>query len=144
MVPSGIPQGSVLGPLLFVNEMPDLVHSSILMFADDTKLFTEIHNEEDVKRLQTDLTALQDWSQIWQLKFNPDKCHVLHLGRNNQKYKYNMRKNPEEQTTLTETLLEKDLGVLIDPTLSFSSHCETGWEGQQNTWHDQAGLFIPG
>ena len=95
MVLSGIPQGSVLGPLLFiifVNEMPDLVHSGILMFADDTKLFTEIHNEEDVKRLQTDLTALQDGSQIWQLKFNPDKCHVLHLGRNNQKYKYNMRK----------------------------------------------------
>ena len=128
MILSGIPQGSVLGPLLFilfVNEMPDLVHSSILMFADDTKLFTEIHNEEDVKRLQTDLTTLQDWFQIWQLKFNPDKCHVLHLGRNNQKYKYNMRKNPEEQTTLTETLLEKDLGVLIDPTPSFSSHCET-------------------
>ena len=95
MVLSGIPQGSVLGPLLciiFVNEMPDLVHSGILMIADDTKLFTEIHNEEDVKRIQTDLTALQDWSQIWQLKFNPDKCHVLHLGRNNQKYKYNMRK----------------------------------------------------
>ena len=94
MVLSGFPQGSVLAQLLliiFVNELPDLVHSSILMFADDTKLFTEIHNEEDAKRLQAELTALQDWSQIWQLKFNPDRCHVLHIGRNNQKYKYNMR-----------------------------------------------------
>jgi len=127
MVLSGIPQGSVLGPLLFiifVNEMPELVHSSILMFADDTKVFTEIRNEEDATKLQEDLTALQEWSQIWQLRFNPDKCHVLHLGSNNQKYKYNMNKSTDEQTTLQETLLEKDLGVLIDPTLTFSSHCE--------------------
>ena len=60
--------------------MPELVHSCILMFGDDTKIFTEIHDEDDARRLQSDLTALQDWSQKWQLKFNPDKCHTLHLA----------------------------------------------------------------
>jgi len=63
--------------------MPDLVHFSILMFADATKVFTEIRNEEDATKLQEDLTALQEWSKIWQLRFNPDKCHVLHLGSDN-------------------------------------------------------------
>ena len=64
--------------------MLELVHSIILMFADDIKVFTEIRNEEDAKKLQEDLAALQEWSQKWQLRFNPDKCHLLHLGSNNQ------------------------------------------------------------
>jgi len=127
MVLSGIPQGSVLGPFLFVifvNEMTEPVHSSIVMFADDTKVFTEIWNEEDATKSQEDLTAPQGLSQIWQLRFKPDKCHVLHLASNNQKYKYNRNKSTDEQTTPQATLLEEDLGVLIDPTLTFSSHCE--------------------
>jgi len=120
MVLSGIPQGSVIGPLLFiifVNEMPELVHSSILIFADDTKVFTEIRNEEDVTKLQENLTALQEWSQMWQLRFNPDKCHVLHLGSNSQKY--NMNKSTDEQTRLQETLAEgKMFSAILD-----TQHC---------------------
>ncbi|KAK2169129.1 hypothetical protein LSH36_12g17010 [Paralvinella palmiformis] len=120
MVLSGIPQGSVIGPLLFiifVNEMPELVHTSILIFADDTKVFTEIRNEEDATKLQENLTALQEWSQMWQLRFNPDKCHVLHLGSNNQKY--NMNKSTDEQTRLQETLAEgKMFSAILD-----TQHC---------------------
>jgi len=124
MVLIGISQGSVLWPLLFIIFVNELVYSRILMFADDIKVFTEIRNEEDATKLQEDLIAPQEWSQIWQLRFNPDRCHVLHLGSNNQKYKYNMNKTTDEQTTLQETLLEKDLEVLIDVTLTFSSQCE--------------------
>jgi len=124
---SGIPQGSVLGPLLFiifVNDMPEVVHSYIQMFADDTKIFTEMINEEDAIKLQSDLDNLQNWSQKWQLRFNADKCKTLHMGMSNRKITYRMTSHDGTSTDLETTDLEKDLGVWIDPTLSFSKHCE--------------------
>ena len=80
---SGIPQGSVLGPLLFVlyiNDLPDSVQSNILLFADDTKIFRQVSTAEDAEILQNDIDALNQWSEKWLLKFNIDKCHVLSLG----------------------------------------------------------------
>jgi len=75
LVLSGIPQGSVLGPLLFilfVNDMPDVVKSHIQMFADDTKLYRADQNE--ARQLQDDIDALEDWTTTGQLQFNADKC----------------------------------------------------------------------
>ena len=82
-VVSGVPQGSVLGPLLFVlyiNDLPDKLESSSLMFADDTKIFKAINSENDIQALQRDLIKLEEWSSIWLLKFHPDKCKVLTIG----------------------------------------------------------------
>jgi len=82
---SGVPQGSVLGPLLFllyVNDLPDWIRSSIKMFADDTKLWSTISARNDNQKLQDDLRTLNDWSNKWLLKFNPDKCKVMHVGQN--------------------------------------------------------------
>jgi ribonuclease P/MRP protein subunit RPP40 len=82
-VVSGVPQGSVLGPLLFlcfVNDLPDWVVSSIRMFADDTKIWTKIETAEDSQTLQRDLDKLAEWSERWLLRFNPDKCKVMHIG----------------------------------------------------------------
>ena len=79
---SGVPQGSVLGPLLFVlyiNDLPDEINSMVLMFADDTKLFRIIESSEDTKVLQEDLKKLEEWSSTWLLKFHPGKCKVLPL-----------------------------------------------------------------
>ena len=76
-VTSGIPQGLVLGPLLFVvfiNDLPDCVTSEAFLFADDTKIFREIHKEDDRKELQIDLDLLDKWSKDWLLKFHPQKC----------------------------------------------------------------------
>ena len=73
---SGIPQGSVLGPLLFVvyiNDLPDNVSSMVQMFADDTKVFNVIKCKEDAEKLQSDLREMQRWSECWQLKFNAAK-----------------------------------------------------------------------
>lgn len=119
---SGIPQGSVLGPILFVafiNDLPDCVNSSCEIFADDTKLFRGIKTESDVKILQEDLYKLSEWSKKWQLKFNADKCKVLHVGGsiNNPKYYLNGQQ-------LASSSEEKDLGVLVDDKLKFSPHIE--------------------
>ncbi|KAJ4935660.1 hypothetical protein JOQ06_017190 [Pogonophryne albipinna] len=73
---SGIPQGSVLGPALFVlyiNDLPDNVSSRVQMFADDTKVFKEIKCKEVAEKLQSDLREIQRWSECWQLKFNAAK-----------------------------------------------------------------------
>jgi len=123
---SGIPQGSVLGPILFVifiNDMPEVVHAVIQMFADDTKLYREIRSAQDGDQLQQDLDALEKWSQDWQLKFNADKCKVMHIGEQREPHSYYMTKD-DIPVKLEITKLEKDLGVYVDPTLTFSAHCE--------------------
>ena len=81
---SGIPQGSVLGPVLFVlyiNDLPETVKSDILLFADDTKIMRTITTREDACTLQNDIDSLQHWSHKWLLNFNADKCHVLTIGK---------------------------------------------------------------
>ena len=123
---SGIPQGSVLGPILFiifVNDMPEIVNTMIQMFADDTKLFWEIKDAHDRDQLQNDLKALEDWSNEWLLKFNADKCKVMHLGKSQGEFKYTMTKD-DHPIELEKTTLKKDLGVHVDPSLTFSAHCE--------------------
>ena len=81
---SGIPQGSVLGPLLFVlyiNDILDNIRSDGFLFADDTKIFKEIVQCIDAEFLQDDIDALCNWSKRWDMHFNTDKCHVLTVGK---------------------------------------------------------------
>ena len=87
-VKSGIPKGSVLGPLLFLiyrNDIDDSVGTNILKFADDTKIYSVVANQDDVARLQDDLKNLCYWSREWLMLFYIAKCKVMHLGRNNVK-----------------------------------------------------------
>ena len=122
-VVSGVPQGSVLGPLLFlvyVNDLPDVVHCDVKLFADDTKLFTKVQSYSDAARLQSDLESLLRWSNTWLMPFNQSKCKVLHFGHANQEFSYSMDGAP-----LGSTSLEKDLGVHIDPELKFREHASS-------------------
>ena len=92
-VTSGIPQGSVLRPILFliyVNDLPEVVSSTVKLFVDDTELYRAIENEEDKIQLQEDLNNLQRWSEKWLLPFNVAKCKVLHLGPHNKEYNYTL------------------------------------------------------
>ena len=116
-VSSGVPQGSVLGPILFIlyiNDLPEVVSSSVKIFADDTKLYNKDSNSDII---QQDLDALCTWAKIWQLHFNVKKCKTVHYGRDNQDYQYIM--NSEDIETARE---EKDLGVIFQQDLKFSSH----------------------
>ena len=122
-VKSGIPQGSVLGPTLFVifiNDMPDVINSMCQLFADDAKIFSSVKSLDDNKTLQDDINKLTEWSARWQLPFNIAKCKSLHIGKSNNKYVYEMNGQRLEQVTE-----EKDLGVLIDNELKFHKQTAT-------------------
>ena len=118
-VKSGVPQGSILGPLLFiiyVNDMPDLVKSTAKMFADDTKLYNRIKVFKDCNDLQDDLNNLAAWSAKWLLMFNATKCVVLKIKLSIE-YMYTLNGHVLENVSS-----QKDLGVLVSSNLKFSEH----------------------
>ena len=116
-VTSGIPQGSVLGPLLFVifiNDLPQVVQSTTKIFADDTKLYRPIRTHADTLILQQDISRLNDWATKWQMQFNESKCITLHIGAANPGSHYKMN-----NVTLESSRSERDLGIIIDSKLKF-------------------------
>ena len=128
-VTSGVPQGSVLGPILFLIFINDLllgILSALSLFADDSKLFSRIvrsegklnsENGERNQTLQDDLNAVLEWAKKWKMEFNVSKCKIMHLGHNNPMISYSMG-----GSNLEVTEVEKDLGVLIDNKLDFGNH----------------------
>ena len=126
-VSSGIPQGSVLGPLLFtrfVCDVPDL-ENYISMFVDDTKIFQVLEEHGIYCSLQDDIERLQSWANKMQMLFNHGKCKVMHLGPNNPQRSYWMTTHENPQYSLTAEDQEKDLGVTVDHRLQFFQHVQT-------------------
>ena len=118
---SGVPQGSVLGPILFlvyINDLEEGVIGKILKFADDTKLFTKTKEIGDKKNLQDDIDKLVKWSEKWQMLFNFGKCKCLHIGPGNTNMTYEMG-----GSILSTTVKEKDLGVTMNANMKVSEQC---------------------
>ena len=121
---SGIPQGSILGPILFtlfINDLPDCVTSCCKIFADDTKIYNDSSKSAD---LQADIDRLLEWSTKWNLFFNDTKCKIMHIGKNNPLITYTMQ-NTGGETEVSTISEEKDLGVIFDNALSFETHIQS-------------------
>ena len=109
---SGVPQGSVLGPvlfLIFINDLPDNIRSSVCLFADDCVLYRNIHSLQDCLTLQEDLTSLGQWEADWKMKFNVAKCHsmisITNKFSSTTHYTFKLWKMFSRQNTLVSLLL---------------------------------------
>ena len=120
---SGVPQGSMLGPLLFliyINDLPGkLSLIKILLFADDAKCFMSISSRADCLSLQSDLSSLADWSSTWKLTFNKKKCSIIHFARGQFSVILSYHIN---NTIISSVGSQKDLGVILSADMQWRSH----------------------
>eukprot|EP00106_Octopus_bimaculoides_P008725 XP_014776167.1 PREDICTED: RNA-directed DNA polymerase from mobile element jockey-like [Octopus bimaculoides] len=136
-ITSGVPQGSVLGPLLFVAYINDintnLKNVTVLKYADDIKLYLEIKRTDSVhyrSLLQSDLDTMQQWIMDWQLKLAVNKCTTMHLGRKNPASTYSL-----DNTNLKKSSCERDLGIIVDSDLRWTKHNTKIAKRQRVSWH---------
>jgi len=123
-VTSGVPQGTVIGPLLFlvyINDLPSRVRSTVQMSADDCLLYREIHSMNDTKILQDDLDNLQAWEQDWLMEFNPSKCEAITFTKKTKPVKAEYRLHDVILTAVTSA---KYLGVHLSSKLSWNTHVD--------------------
>ena len=121
-VDSGVPQGTVLGPLLFllhINDLPSVVDSQVRLFADDCLVYRPIRSEADQVLLQRDLSALELWGDTWGMRFNAIKCNIMLISRcrNPLTRMYSLCNH-----VLSEVDTAKYLGINLSSELSWSPH----------------------
>ena len=122
---SGVPQGTILGPvlfILFVNDISSGILSTVKLYADDTKIYREISDiPRDTAILQSDLFHLKSWSEAWQLNFNANKCEIMRVTHKRDKSVPNYFLVPRGER-LSSVSTVKDLAITISHDLSWTSH----------------------
>ena len=132
-VTSGVPQGTVIGPLLFlayINDLPSKVNVKARLFADDCLLYRHIKTDKDAESLQDDLNKLQDWETDWQIHFNPDKCELIRITN---KRKVISVTHQIHNIQLKQAKRAKYLGLTFSNTLSWNAHIDTITKKANNT-----------
>ena len=121
-VTSGVPQGSVVGPalfLVFINDLAETLTSQVRLFADDTVLFRQVSNVEQARLLQQDLDKLSVWEKKWQMAFHPKKCQVLRISRSRKPFIHTYNLHGETLESADEV---KYLGLTISADIKWNSH----------------------
>ena len=121
-VTSGVPQGSVLAPIMFLifeNDLTEGLTSYVNMFADDAKVLRRVKTLEDCSMLQIDLNKLSEWSKTWNMEFNTEKCKLLEMGISQRRPRYEYKLGNDK---LYKAVQEKDLGIIMQDNLSPESH----------------------
>ena len=120
---SGIPQGSVLGPLLFsiyIHDLVEALNCQRFFYADDGKMLAPILSIHDTSKLQNDLNYVTKWCQHNEMALNVFKTKILHMGKNNQCHPYTV-----DSTIVDSVSSIRDLGVIIDTNLTFKPHLDS-------------------
>ena len=141
-VESGVPQGTVLGPLLFIayiNDIADQVKSDIRLFADDCVCYRIIKDELDCVTLQEDINNLGKWARAWGMRFQPSKCNMIRFSRK--------RKNVENDYFLEGSELHfhsevKYLGVTITSDLNWSKHVSLICNKAKKLWASLREIYL--
>ena len=132
-VDSGVPQGSVIGPCLFlfyINDLPDKMSSTVRLFADDAIMYLTIQTQQDAAHLQEDLNILGNWAADWKMELNTQKCQVITVTRKRTRIKHQYFLNGAALDAVTST---KYLGITITQDLKWNRHIANICQKANNT-----------
>ena len=132
-VTSGVPQRTVLDPLMFlfyINDINQNINSKIRLFPDDCVLYRKINSKLDCSKLQQDLQKLVDWSYTWQMFFNINKCHTLHAHIKKQPIIHTYTIDNTSETPVTHHLY---LGIELQSDLRWTTHIQNTTNKAQKT-----------
>ena len=119
---SGVPQGSVLSPLLFVvyiKDLPEVATNTMKLYADDSKLLSIVNDWSDASVLQGDLDSISEWMNDCRMKFNNTKCKVIHYGKQNLIFEYLVKDENGRIGFLEKSRSERDLWVIFSTNLNW-------------------------